>query len=128
VHGRADRGVVPWIPEHLSPVDNDCESFADAMPDAEPYPARRIEAHDLNPDAKSEVPQELFRHTVRPLRVFADECGRFSSFFFLQLINAIIGEGLRTRRSAGFQDCRKKAEQLDPRRAGRHRFSTVEPT
>ena len=98
------------------------------MPEAEPYSARRIEAHDLDPDARSEVPQELLRHSVRPLRVFADKCGRFSPFFFLELVHAIVGEGLRTGRSAGFQDCGKKAEQLDSRRAGRHRLSSVEPT
>src|SRR5207247_1945211 len=71
VDGLPNRRVIVGIAEHVAPVDDDGEAASHAMPEAEPNSARGLEADDLNPKARAELPDEAFGELVRPFRVLA---------------------------------------------------------
>ena len=118
IHGVLDRVVVVGIAKDFVPVDDDGEPLTDSVPDAEPHPAWGVEAHDLNPNARTEILQELLCQAMRAFRVLSDEGRSFASFLGLQRLHALIRERLGARRAAGFQDCREQAQQLDSGRPG----------
>ena len=109
IHGVLDRVIVVVISKDFVPVDDDGESLPDSMSDAEPHAPWGVEAHDLNPNARTEILQELLRQAMRALRVLSDEGRSFASFLGLQRLHALIRERLGARRAAGFQDCREQA-------------------
>jgi len=126
IHGLLHGIVVVRISEHFATVDDHREPLPDSVPDAEPYAARGVEAHDLDPNPRTVIPEKPLRQAMGAVRVFSDELGSFAPFLFLQHLHAPIRERLGARGSARLQDRREQAEELDARRPGQHeRSSTV---
>src|SRR5256885_7202365 len=86
--------------------------------EVEPHASRRIESDDLDPDAVSEVPEQVFRDPVRSIRILDHEGRRLVPFFLPQRLDVPVREGLGTGGTARLQDWRKPPEELDPRGSG----------
>ena len=115
------------ISEHFVAVDDHCEPLADSVADSEPHAPRGIEAHDLNANPGTEIPEELLRQGMRAVRILSDESGGFPPFLSFERLHGLSRERLGTRGSARFQDSREEAKQLDSGRPGRQRRSITVP-
>src|SRR5205823_14026367 len=100
VDGFPNRRVIVRIAEHVAPVDDDGEASSHAMPEAEPNSARGLEADDLNPKARAELPDEAFGELVRALRVLAELVWRLATFLVYEGFDAHLREWLGTGRPA----------------------------
>src|SRR5207247_8838067 len=73
VGGLPNRRVIVGIAEHVAPVDDDGEAASHAMPEAQPNSARGLEADDLDPKARAELPDGAFRELWRQLSGLAEQ-------------------------------------------------------
>ena len=109
-------------------VDDDGESLADPVTDAQPYPARRIEADDFDSDLSAEVFDQPLGQLVGPLGVFAEQFRCLFALLVFQGFHRVGRERLSASRSTGLKDRGKKAQQLDPRWSGHDRLRNVVQT
>src|SRR2546426_10186284 len=71
--GALDRIGVLRLPKHLAAVHDDRESLSDLVTESQPDPPRRIESDHLDPHPVSEVAEQVFRDSVRSIRLLDHE-------------------------------------------------------
>src|SRR5439155_19087063 len=96
------------------------ESFADAVPEAQPDAPRRVQSDDLDPDAVPEIAEQVFGNVMRPFRVLEHEARGLLPLFLSQRLHVPLGERLRAGGPARLENGREQAHELDLRRLRGH--------